>query len=226
LAGIKPEAPYVDPAILTWLSKVADLVTRARPPVLRECEKQGEGHPDLWWLKDETRAALNVLRKPSEYLERLLRGIIMDYEDARLLTDDIKAAYASQIEQTEKVWELLQRAHEQEAWKALKHTSWAAYVQAEFGMEVRYAYRLLDLANVVQAFGEVWPMGHTAEKRKVESQASEISTVINEHQARRINPYLEDAKATCKLLVEEKGYTPEEVSYANCLLLVWCSLGV
>ena len=32
------------------------------------------------------------------------------------------------------LWDLLLKAHDRQAWKALGHKSWAAYVEAEFDM--------------------------------------------------------------------------------------------
>ena len=93
----------------------------------------------------------------------------MDYEDARLLTEDIKVA-------TEQVWALLQRAHDQGAWKALRYPTWSEYVYAEFGMGKSQSYRLLALAVVVEAFREVSPMG----------DASALGNEITERQARCI----------------------------------------
>src|SRR5687768_14723826 len=66
---------------------------------------------------------------------------------ARKLTDRIQATAGE-------LWALLAEAHDREAWRALGYDSFAAYVDAEFGISRGTAYRLIDQARVIHALGE------------------------------------------------------------------------
>lgn len=64
--------------------------------------------------------------------------------EARALTDEIRFT-------TEKLYALLLRAYEGQAWVALGYDSWRDYAMSEFQMSQSQAYRLLDQARVIEA---------------------------------------------------------------------------
>lgn len=81
-------------------------------------------------------------------------------EEAKTLTGLIKAAAGE-------LWSLLREAHDQQVWKPLGYSSWAAYTNAEFDMTKSYANRLVAHAEVVKAIDlEVGPMGPTPPERQ------------------------------------------------------------
>jgi hypothetical protein len=99
--------------------------------------------------------------------------------EARALTDSIK-------ESAEQTWALLYEAHERQAWSVLGYSTWASYVEAEFGMSKNYANRLVNQADVIYAIEAatgVVPSGTTlteAETRDLKPVLSEVTDAIRE----------------------------------------------
>lgn len=91
-------------------------------------------------------------------------------DEARDLTDRIKAT-------AEALWSLLAEAHDRQAWKALGYSSFSAYVEAEFDMSRRHAYRLLDQALVIRELEHAAGVTHGSQ--------------ISEREARDIKPNLD-----------------------------------
>jgi hypothetical protein len=88
--------------------------------------------------------------------------------EARTLTNEVKR-------DLEALWEKCLRLYEGEAHRALGYSSWAAYIEAEFGRKKSQAYRMLDAARVIRALPDS-PNGERP----------------NEAQARELVPLLED----------------------------------
>lgn len=93
-------------------------------------------------------------------------------DEARELTNEIKAS-------AERMYALLLRAHEGQAWNALGYDSWREYAMAEFGMSQSYAYRLLDQARVIRVIEAHSPIGELPN----ESQARELAKLPDPEQA-------------------------------------------
>ena len=70
--------------------------------------------------------------------------VVMSKQEALELTRAI-------VEQTEGLWELLHKAYEGGAWKALGYDSWREYAVVEFKVSQRRAYELLNFAKVQDA---------------------------------------------------------------------------
>jgi hypothetical protein len=89
--------------------------------------------------------------------------------DARLLTDEIKST-------TEKLYALLLRAHEGEAWAALGYASWRDYAMTEFQMSQSKAYHLLDLGRAIRVLEADGPV----ERLPNERQTRELAMLLPE----------------------------------------------
>lgn len=102
-------------------------------------------------------------------------------DEARSLTDEIRGA-------TERVFRLLLRAYEGNAWQALGYGSWRDYAMTEFGMSQSHAYRLLDQGRVVR---EIEDAAVAAQGELSETESSPIGeTAISEAAARELVPLL------------------------------------
>lgn len=121
----------------------------------------------------------------------------MTREDAAMLTEEIKRT-------TDRLWELLERAHHQRVWEALGYRSWKDYVEQELGMSQRRSFQLVGQAQVIHAFESVLPIARDGEPRFTPRPPLEIS----ERQARRIKPHLSDAINRTKELLAD-GVEPE-----------------
>ena len=94
--------------------------------------------------EDARQEAVRRIQAEREQAEadRLARP--MTRAEARKFTDQIRAS-------ADQLWSLLVEAHDRKAWTALGYGSFAAYVEAEFGMSKVHAYRLINQAEVVEA---------------------------------------------------------------------------
>lgn len=115
-------------------------------------------------------------------------------EDAIMLTEEIKHT-------TVRLWELLEKAHKQQAWNLLGYSSWAQYVMAEFGMSKNYAHKILNQAEVIRAFETV--VTETA------GSVPRYTPDIPERQARRIKGALGETIGRTKELLDA-GVEPQE----------------
>lgn len=68
-------------------------------------------------------------------------------DEARQLTERIRST-------ADALWQLLAEAHDRGAWRALGYDTFKGYVEGEFQMSKRHAYRLLDQARVIDALTE------------------------------------------------------------------------
>jgi len=102
-------------------------------------------------------------------------------QEAKALTDRIR-------DSIEKTYELVLRAYERKAWKALGYKTWEAYVQTEFDMSRRHSYRLLDQGRVIRAIEEAAGenVTHVAQitAREVAAVKDDIPAVVEEAKAR------------------------------------------
>lgn len=108
-----------------------------------------------------------------------LDEVIMSEKDARDLTESIQStAIATCV--------LLQRAHDQKAWKALGYTTWADYIDTEFKFSRARSYQLLAQGKVIKEIAE----------------ASESDVYLTEKEAKAIKKEL--PKITEKVKEETK----------------------
>lgn len=111
----------------------------------------------------------------------------MDRAEAQAITDRIRGA-------VDQLWALLLEAHDRRAWRALGHTSWEAYVTAEFGMTRQHSYRLLDQGRVIQAIeeaaGKVSPSGDISEAaaRDIKAELAVVTSEIKQRVEAGENP--------------------------------------
>lgn len=102
-------------------------------------------------------------------------------QEAKALTDRIR-------DSIEKTYELVLRAYERKAWKALGYKTWEAYVQTEFDMSRRRSYQLLDQGRVIRAIEEAVGenVQHVAQitAREVAAVKDDIPAVVEEAKAR------------------------------------------
>mgnify|MGYP001584091690 FL=1 len=117
-----------------------------------------------------------------------MQKVMHSKEDAGLLTEEIKRA-------TARAWELLEKAHEGQAWVPMGYHSWSEYVTNELGISRSHSFRLLDQAAVIRAFEKISPQLGTPE--------------ISEWQARRIKPYLPETLERARELLND-GKEPAE----------------
>ena len=80
--------------------------------------------------------------------------------EAKELTDEI-TAYMRRA--SEKIHELVARAHAGKAHLALGYATWGEYVTGELGMSVSRSYQLINLNRVISAFDEALPDGASVE---------------------------------------------------------------
>ncbi|MYW04784.1 hypothetical protein [Streptomyces sp. SID3343] len=71
----------------------------------------------------------------------------LSVEDAHAVTGDIRRSLADVATAVTHLAYQVRRAHRGRAWTVLGYPTWAAYVQAEFGIGRSHAYRLVDLAD-------------------------------------------------------------------------------
>ena len=95
-------------------------------------------------------------------------------DEARQLTERIRST-------ADALWQLLAEAHDRGAWRALGYDTFKAYVEGEFQMSKRHAYRLLDQARVIDALTESAGVTHG-------------SLAVPERTARELKPHLEVVK--------------------------------
>lgn len=134
-------------------------------------------------------------------------------EEAQALTDQIRTT-------TETLWELLTKAKEGNAPKALGYDSWKAYVQAEFGLSKPRSYQLLHQGLVIMALAEAVQEGQVGqESTMVDSpningaaaRGTIVPTpVISERAARNITPEVLPQVATEVREAVASGVEPEQ----------------
>lgn len=123
--------------------------------------------------------------------------LVMSEAEARAET----AAIRTQFEQAQNTWDAalarLRAAEEREIWVALRYTSMARYLTAEFSVSRRHAYRLIEQMRVtLQLLGDSTLQGAGGVTRRVtHRQAKALKTP--------------EAQAQVVELVEE-GHTVEE----------------
>ncbi|MFD9948153.1 hypothetical protein ACFWYW_19780 [Nonomuraea sp. NPDC059023] len=113
--------------------------------------------------------------------------------DARSLTDEIRNT-------TERLYALLLRAYEGQAWTALGYGSWRDYAMTEFEMSQSRAYQLLDQARVVKAIEDEASVVEAEVDFDVEVEVQPRSTIVEsappvlptESQARELRPLLDE----------------------------------
>lgn len=104
----------------------------------------------------------------------------MNKGEAKALTDRIRQA-------VDNLHELVMRARDGKAWKALGYTTWDDYVQTEFGMSKRRADQLLEKAEVLGAIEDVTgKMGNAfpISKRDVDAVKEDLPAVAAEIKTR------------------------------------------
>jgi len=113
----------------------------------------------------------------------------MTENEAQAITDAIRSTVTA-------TYDLLERAHEGKAYKALGYETWKEYILGEFDFSAQRSYQLLDLSKTVKAIEAAAPEGYEA--------------VITEAQARDIKREL--PKITQRIEEETEGKTAEESS--------------
>ncbi|MBN7758954.1 hypothetical protein JYP46_19170 [Nitratireductor aquimarinus] len=113
-------------------------------------------------------------------------------QEAKEITDRIR-------DSIEKTYELVLRAYERKAWKALGYKTWEAYVQTEFDMSRRRSYQLLDQGRVIRAIEEA--AGGNVNH----------GTQISERDAREIKSKLPEIKEEIRSRVEA-GQEPDRAA--------------
>ena len=87
-------------------------------------------------------------------------GVALSGSEAKELTDEI-TAYMRRA--SEKIHELVARAHAGKAHLALGYATWGEYVTGELDMSVSRSYQLINLNRVISAFDEALPDGASVE---------------------------------------------------------------
>lgn len=122
-----------------------------------------------------------------------------DVAEARIITEEVRAALAAHARTGVVLARTVQRAHASRAWLALGHPTWEAYARAEFGISRASAYRLLDMAVVLEqltaAAAELGlsPLGDTLEitrqqARQIKGRVPEVAAVLAALLADRSDP--------------------------------------
>lgn len=123
--------------------------------------------------------------------------------EAKELTDEI-TAYMRRA--SEKIHELVARAHAGKAHIALGYATWGDYVTGELDMSVSRSYQLINLNRVISAFDEALPDGASVElteavARDVHKDLDAIAGRIREETA---GLGADDAAARAGEIVEEE----------------------
>lgn len=123
--------------------------------------------------------------------------------EAKELTDEI-TAYMRRA--SEKIHELVARAHAGKAHLALGYATWGEYVTGELDMSVSRSYQLINMDRVIRAFDEALPDGASVElteavARDVHRDLDAIAGRIREETA---GLEAEDAAARAGEIVEEE----------------------
>lgn len=123
--------------------------------------------------------------------------------EAKELTDEI-TAYMRRA--SEKIHELVARAHAGKAHIALGYATWGDYVTGELDMSVSRSYQLINLNRVISAFDEALPDGASVElteavARDVHKDLDAIAGRIREETA---GLGADDATARAGEIVEEE----------------------
>lgn len=123
--------------------------------------------------------------------------------EAKELTDEI-TAYMRRA--SEKIHELVARAHAGKAHIALGYATWSDYVTGELDMSVSRSYQLINLNRVISAFDEALPDGASVElteavARDVHKDLDAIAGRIREETA---GLGADDAAARAGEIVEEE----------------------
>ena len=123
--------------------------------------------------------------------------------EAKELTDEI-TAYMRRA--SEKIHELVARAHAGKAHIALGYATWGDYVTGELDMSVSRSYQLINLNRVISAFDEALPDGASVElteavARDVHKDLDAIAGRIREETA---SLGADDAAARAGEIVEEE----------------------
>lgn len=123
--------------------------------------------------------------------------------EAKELTDEI-TAYMRRA--SEKIHELVARAHAGKAHIALGYATWGDYVTGELDMSVSRSYQLINLNRVISAFDEALPDGASVElteavARDVHKDLDAIAGRIREETA---GLDADDAAARAGEIVEEE----------------------
>ena len=123
--------------------------------------------------------------------------------EAKELTDEI-TAYMRRA--SEKIHELVARAHAGKAHIALGYATWSDYVTGELDMSVSRSYQLINLNRVISAFDEALPDGASVElteavARDVHRDLDAIAGRIREETA---GLDADDAAARAGEIVEEE----------------------
>jgi hypothetical protein len=132
----------------------------------------------------------------------------LSHDEAQEITKQIH-------ETTERLYQLVLKAYEGQAHKALGYSSWKAYVTTEFDMSERQSYRLIDHGQVIQALTTVM----IASKDYLDNQADpgvsdEIPIIeINERDTRGMKPHIEEITTELQTAIES-GITPQEAVVA------------
>jgi len=80
----------------------------------------------------------------------------------------------------ERLWMLLEQAHDRRAWAALGYGTWEKYVTSEFNISRSRSYQILDLGHVTRAIESAIPA------------SVDMSVELNERDARILKPHLEE----------------------------------
>lgn len=101
---------------------------------------------------------------------------------------------------------LLLVAHEREAWRALSYKTWELYVAAEFQIERRQSYRLLDLARVERTLSDAVSAPVIVPERAAREIKGSVAQVARE--AQRLTRRGEDPQAAVEHAVEHQRSAP------------------
>lgn len=119
---------------------------------------------------------------------------VMTVEEAEEITQSIKSAATA-------TYILLQRAHEEKAWKALGYDTWANYVEEEFKFSRARSYQILSQANVIREI----------------SESADVELYLTEKEAKILKKEL--PKITEKIKNETEGLSDEDrLKQANGIL--------
>ena len=132
----------------------------------------------------------------------------LSHDEAQEITKQIH-------ETTERLYQLVLKAYEGQAHKALGYSSWKAYVTTEFDMSERHSYRLIDHGRVIRTITTtINEAKDYLDNQADQSVSDEIPIIeIDEWNTRQMKPHIEEITTELQTAIES-GITPQEAVVA------------
>jgi hypothetical protein len=123
---------------------------------------------------------------------------VMNEQEARDITESIQStAVATCV--------LLQRAHDQQAWKALGYKTWAEYIDNEFKFSRARSYQLLSQGSVIQEISEASDADVYLTEKEAKAIKKELPRITEKvKEATKDIEDKDERKAAAKNVVEDE----------------------